>query len=85
MCQVYEESYAGIQVFNKNTGSMCMRCRREGTYHNFLAQNHMDPRLQPRVLEVLRQVEEMLITQHVDNTNIEDTPLIFFKRLRMFP
>jgi hypothetical protein len=61
MCHVCEESYVGIQVFNTNTGPMCMRCRREGTHHIFSSHNHMDPGLQPRVLGVLTQVEEMLI------------------------
>ena len=40
---------------------MCIRCRREGTNHIFLARNRMDPGTQPHVLAILTQVEEMLI------------------------
>jgi hypothetical protein len=63
MCHVCDESYVRIQVFN--IGPKCMRCRREGTYHRFSAQNHMDPGSQPRVLEVLTQVKEILIARAI--------------------
>ena len=58
---VYEEFYARVQVVNTNIGPMSMRFERERTHHKFSAQNHMDPRSQPRVLAVLIQVVEMLI------------------------
>ena len=61
MCHVCHESYVGIQVHNLNTCPMCVRCLRVGTNHRFSAMNHMDPRTQPRVLEDITQVEEMLI------------------------
>jgi hypothetical protein len=41
MCHVCEESYLNMQVVTTNTGSMCMRCKREGTSHRFSSQNHM--------------------------------------------
>ena len=44
-------------------GTMCMRCKREGSHHRFLADNHMNPREKPNVLAELTQVEEMLIAR----------------------
>ena len=63
MCHVYLESYARIQVHNTSIGPMCMRCLREGSNHRFSATNHMDPGIQPHVLEDLTQVEEMFIAR----------------------
>ena len=72
---------------------MCIRCRREGTNNRFSAGNHMDLGRQPYVLGVLTQVEEMLIAHGSPilqvmhsiggQYNIEDTPSIFHKRLKM--
>jgi hypothetical protein len=50
MCHVCEESYLNIQVVTANTGSMCTRCKREGTSHRYSYQNYMNPELQPLVL-----------------------------------
>lgn len=53
MCHVCEESYLGIQVVNTDTGPMCTRCKKEGNRHRFSSGNHMNPGLQPLVLESL--------------------------------
>ena len=63
MCHVFQESYGGVHIRNKSTGPMCLRCLREGSNHIFLVTNHMDPGFQPRVLQDLTQVEEMLIAR----------------------
>jgi len=62
-CHVCQESYAGVQIRNTSTGPMCLRCLREGSNHIFSVANHMDPGFQPRVLQDLTQVEEMLIAR----------------------
>ena len=63
ICHVCEESYSRIQVHTTNIGTMCMRCKREGSHHRFSADNHMNLGEQPNVLADLRQVEEMLIAR----------------------
>jgi len=42
MCHVCEESYPSIQVVTTKTGSMCRRCKREGSTHIFSSKNHMN-------------------------------------------
>ena len=63
MCHVCQESYAGVHIRNTSTGPMCLQCLREGSNHKFSTANHMDPGFQPRVLQDLTQVEEMLIAR----------------------
>ena len=53
MWHVSEESYARIQVLNKNTIRMRIRCKRDGNHHRFSTHNHMDPGAQPQVRVVL--------------------------------
>lgn len=60
---VCEESYPGIQVVNKNTSPMCIKCKRKGIDHRFSTDNHMNPRRRPKVLTELTQAEEMLIAR----------------------
>ncbi|KAH9293492.1 hypothetical protein KI387_041308, partial [Taxus chinensis] len=63
LCTVCKEAYPGIKVKLTATGPICTRCYSERNGHHFSSWNNMDPGVQPHVLGVLTQVEEMLIAR----------------------
>ena len=63
MCNVCRESYPGMNVFRRDEGPVCVRCRQERGIHRFSQDNNMNPGKQPPVLSILTQVEEMIIAR----------------------
>ena len=63
MCNVFHESYHGMNAFRQDEGLVCVRCRQECGIHHFSRDNNMNPGKQPLILSILTQVEEMLIAQ----------------------
>ena len=53
MCSVCHESYLGMNVFRRDEGSICVRCRKERDIHRFSQDNNMNPGKQPPVLSIL--------------------------------
>ena len=53
MCNVCRESYPGMNVFRRDEGPVCVRCRQERGIHHFSRDKNMNPRKQPPVLSIL--------------------------------
>ena len=65
VCSICSESYPGISTKTFYGAYACSRCILERKGHRFSLENNMDPGIQPPILAILTQVEEMLIF-HVD-------------------
>ena len=70
-CSICNECYPGIVMKKFHGAYICSRCIPERKGHRFSLENNMDPGIQPPVLAVLTQVEEMLISRA--NTILEVT------------
>ena len=63
VCSICKECYPGIVKKKFHDAYSCSRCILERKGHRFSFENNMDPDIQPPILTVLTQVEEMLISR----------------------
>ena len=63
VCLICRECYPGIAMKKFHGAYTCSRCILERKGHRFSLENSMGPSIQPAVLAVLTQVEEMLISR----------------------
>ena len=63
VCSICNECYPGIATKKFHGAYICSHCILERKGHRFSLENNMDLGIQPHVLAVLTQVEEMLISR----------------------
>ena len=62
VCSICKQCYPGIVMKKIHDAYTCSHCILERKGHRFSLENNMDLGIQPPVLAVLTQVEEMLIS-----------------------